>query len=113
MTLDYITPFRTNSFVFNQLLNKYKSCLDDKMDEIFYGGIGLIIAISQQNYDFVQLTGKQTMCYTIVPNDMVTIYFGFQKNPIVRTTFTKTQTFPKLWDRLKCCVKLKSEPMKS
>lgn len=29
------------------------------MDEIFYGGVGLIIAMAQQNYDFVQLTGME------------------------------------------------------
>lgn len=57
--LDFITPFKINSFVFNQLLKKYKSCLDTQMDEIFYGGAGLLIAITQQNYDFVQLTGKK------------------------------------------------------
>lgn len=55
--LDFITPYETNSSVFNQLLKKYKSCLNTKMDETFYGGLGLIIGISQQNYDFLQISG--------------------------------------------------------
>lgn len=57
-TLDFITPYKTNALVFNQLLKKFKSCLDTETDEIFYGGIGLIIGITQQNYDFVQITGE-------------------------------------------------------
>ena len=70
--LDFITPYKINSFVFNQLLKKYKSCLDTKMDEIFYGGVGLFIAISQQNYDFV--TGNSPSRYLTLYESAILIF---------------------------------------
>ncbi|XP_037035796.1 midasin isoform X2 [Bradysia coprophila] len=76
MVLDFISPFKINSFVFNQLLNKYRSCLDNKMDEIFYGGVGLIIAISQQNYDFLQLTEKPDRPYDFYKDSNISEIVG-------------------------------------
>lgn len=66
------------------------------MDEIFYGGVGLIIAMAQQNYDFVQLTGMKH--YRQITRNRSEICTLFLDKPDRPYDFYKDSNIPQILD---------------
>lgn len=52
---DYVVEFKRKTRVFHQLFGKYDASLNSRMDEVFYGGIGLTVGASMDTYDLLQL----------------------------------------------------------
>lgn len=52
---DYVAEYQNKTRVFRQLFGKYDACLNSRMDEVFYAGIGLVVGVTMDNYDLLQL----------------------------------------------------------
>ncbi|KAJ6642455.1 hypothetical protein Bhyg_07404, partial [Pseudolycoriella hygida] len=94
-TLDFMTPFKINSFVFNQVLKKYKSCLDTEIDEIFYGGAGFLIGLSQQNFDFIRISDETDREYDFYKDSNIPEIMG--STEVLSKIETKANAELKLW----------------
>lgn len=63
VNLDYITPYKTKFNIFHSLLEKYKTCLTSRMDDVFYPGLSFMVGISQENLNELSLTDKSSVTY--------------------------------------------------
>lgn len=54
-THDYVSEYQNKTRVFRQLFGKYDACLNSRMDEVFYSGIGLAVGVTMDNYGLLQL----------------------------------------------------------
>lgn len=56
--IEYIASYKEKTRVFQQLYANYSSCLNSRMDDMFYNGLSLTVGISMENYDLLRLSGK-------------------------------------------------------
>lgn len=57
---DYVAEYQSRTRVFRQLFGKYDACLNSRMDEVFYTGIGLVVGVTMDNYDLLRLQPSRT-----------------------------------------------------
>lgn len=56
--IEYIEAYKEKTRVFQQLYANYSSCLNSRMDDMFYNGLSLTVGFSMEKYDLLRLSGK-------------------------------------------------------
>ncbi|XP_062552715.1 midasin [Armigeres subalbatus] len=55
---DFISPFQTKIAIVQQVLQKYSSALNSKLDEGFYPGLSFLVGLAQEKYEDIDLKGS-------------------------------------------------------
>lgn len=59
----FLKSYQAKLGVFHKLVEKYKTSLNSSLDDSFYNGMSLLIGMTQENYQLLQLNGK---CITFI-----------------------------------------------
>ncbi|XP_058826762.1 midasin [Topomyia yanbarensis] len=60
---DFIGPFKTKIAIFQQILRKYRTAFNSKLDESFYPGLSFLVGLAQEKYDDMELQNSTTATY--------------------------------------------------
>ena len=58
---DYIKVFEDKLKVFHPIFEEFKTCFDNSIDDSAYKSLSLLVALSQESYDDLQIKGKNIM----------------------------------------------------
>ncbi|XP_055612031.1 midasin [Uranotaenia lowii] len=61
--VDYVTPFQTKVSIFAQIMQKFKTVINSRMDESIYPGLSFLIGLIQNRYDCLDLKREVTGKY--------------------------------------------------
>lgn len=103
---EYIESYKEKAKIFQQLYRNYDTCLNSRMDDIFYNGVGLVIGISMQNYDLLELNGTYILFLFIFLNKYKQFTFflasgqpssyNFYKDPNIAEVLHCTEVLKKI-----------------
>lgn len=58
--LNLVAPYQSKLKVFHHIVEKHRTCQSSVTDDQFYGGMGLVVGILQNNYQLLDLSGELT-----------------------------------------------------